>query len=586
MYIISITAQSSTDQVITNFDQLFTSNVEIVDYELLPSNSTGTYDNDARLLRVGAHAYSYPASIESISQVTSLSEGTLVIDVRENTSGSTNSVNSSFEWVWYFDTQTESFTRFVNRCDERMRLSHVDIDSPWIYVTGDRTDQVHLCELATGEISSPLPSNLLWEIQPPFSTSPVPIFASLDGHWLLLFGADGDQIYIFSYDTLSDQLTELGQVTCSFCIERDAVRWFGSRVTIWLLVGDSHAIYSANVTRLDNLELAFTRPNFLPEFYENPPRYDFINFTTPEDIWDRQCEHVIYDVLSEEMQITDMGASCRLEYGSLDGIGYYRDVTQGANGIAALTRFNAETGQSEILYEAEIELIEWISPDEQYAVLVMGSNDRIDILPTFPPPWILSEAPKLAYVDLVNDTVVFEQWTAWYQCDEPIGGPSWSWSNWTVVEGGLSETSVRPCSNMGLAGAILPREDGTLLAIGTFEPQYLYVPFDSTEFADLISIHNELIERTRIAEGSLTSFSSDYIVSYEQDNAQYIQYSMIPVNGGSILEITNPVSSDDYEVLLTDVYPSMNRLRFHITPNPEINPDALAGYVTVQVINP
>ncbi len=221
MGIISTIAQSSGDDEIVDIDQLFTSNVEIVDY-------------DARLLLVGDRSYPYPDTIEIIRTDPWPTREILTIWVWETPSEITAHENRSQDnWVWYFDTQTEAFTRFTNQCDDRTSLTPFDVGNPWVYVTDIDTGQVCLCELTTGKTSKALPSHLSWEIQPPISTSSIPVFTSPDGQWLLLFGENNNQIYVFSYNISSNNLTELGQTTCNFCIERDAVRWFGSLITIW-----------------------------------------------------------------------------------------------------------------------------------------------------------------------------------------------------------------------------------------------------------------------------------------------------------------------------------------------------------------
>lgn len=581
LYMLSAAAQSPTDGAIADIDRLFTSNVEIVDYGVWPSADSVRYDTDARLLLVGDQRYPYPDVINLIYSAQYTAAEKLILNVRESAPETGVNGVGFREWVWYFDIQTETFTRFTNRCDDRTRLNSFDIESPWIYVRDDDTGQVHLCELASGKISKPLPAHLSWEVQSPISTPTVPVSASPDGQWFVLIGVNSDQIHVFSYNILSENLKELGLVACNFCVEGHAVSWYGSLVTIWIWNNNTHQIYSAEVDQADSLELAVTRPRYLPEFYENPPRYDYVNFTLPENIWDTQCERVIYDILSGATQIVEMGSACRPEQGSLDGIGYYRDVTRGADGIAALMRFDTETGESEILYEGEIELLEWISPDERFAVLVTGSNGRIDILPFLASDsaWRFPDSPKLTFVDLVTDTILFEDWTGWRWCDAPFGGPDWSWS------GLVSENSVTSCGNIGPTGAIVPRADGTLLVIGALEPQESQGIASSTGFADIVRVKDGMIERTRIAEGWFLPFSPDHILSVKwEDTRRTLNYILIPVDGGVPMEITNDIPVDDYQsLMLTHVDPSRNQLRFYLSPEPAAERDWYSAQVTVQV---
>ena len=288
------------------------------------------------------------------------------------------------------------------------------------------------------------------------------------------------------------------------------------------------------------------------------------------------------EVILPKMKITDMGSVCRPEQGSLHGVGYYRDVSRGAEGIAALTRFDAQTGQSEILYEGEIELIEWVDPDEQYAAVVLGDNGRIDIVPFFQSSSArsLTESPKLALIDLVNDRVVLEDWTGWRWCDSWLGGPDFSWSTF------VSETSVEWCGNIGPTGAILPRADGSFLFIGTLKAQDFFLNTDSTVFDDLVSVQNGTVTRARVAEGGLIPFSTDYIVSHKWDSTQRTRiYSLLPIDGRSPIQITNPIPVDDFRgARLTDVYPSTNQMRLYFSPELELERNWLHAYVTVQVV--
>jgi len=386
----------------SDVEMLFTANVRILDINLLPDTNSIQYDNSDRVLRSADRVYPYPDSIQSIYQIFDEESELLILGVVESLPDTAETTNRSTSWIWMFDRQTGTFMRNTPLCGNPIKLGPEYIDSQWVYVTTPITGQVYLCETMTGNISESLPANFTWVVQPPFSTLTLPVFTSPDGKWLLLFGETNDHIYIFSYDISSQALTEQGQIPCNFCVERNAVRWFDTTamVSTWTSASE-HIIYSVDVTQANSLQQRVMRPQYLPEFYEDPPRYDYVNFTTPLNIWETQCQHVIYDIVLAHIQIIEMGPLCRPEYGSLSGIGYYRDVTNGAEGIAALTRFNGETRESEVLYENEIERIEWVSANEDYAIVILDSNGRIDTVPFLDPlSWSTPEQPKLAYTGL------------------------------------------------------------------------------------------------------------------------------------------------------------------------------------------
>lgn len=576
--VLTSTAQMSDE---SDLESLFTANVHIVDYRL-SSKETEMYDNAARLLLISGHSYAYPEEIQSVYHVQPGANGDFLVEVLESlpdTAGATHF------WVWSFAPQTGLFTHLTPLCGHPSRLTVADLDNPWVYVTDSATGGVYLCEAATGHLSQPLPSGQSWDVQPPFTTEALPVFTSTDGQWLLLFSQTDHDTRVFSYNTTTANLTEIGVLTCHFCVEWHSVRWFDTTAILWSVDESRHAIYSMDINQPGSLELVLTRPQYLLEFYDNPPRYDYMNFTTPENIWDTQCEHVIYDIQSHHKTVTDMGSLCRPEQGTLDGIGYYRDVTRGGEGIAALTRFDARTQESEVLYEGEIELIAWVSPDEHYAAVVLDSSGHIDT-PPFQAPlfnWGVPEAPTLAYVDLVTDKIIFADWTGWNWCDLPLGGPDWNWN------AGLSDTRLEHCSHIGPTGAILPRGDNTFLVIGNKEPQYAFFNADPTEFADLITVQGDNIDRVRIAEGELTPFNSEYVLSQTWDENQTPvshRFSLISTDGSPAIPITNAIVTDTYHLSAWAIDPSANQIVFYVSPDPQLEKDWWNAFVTIQVDMP
>ncbi len=571
--------KTSANYGLSDLEAIFTENIQIVDYTIVPEVTGKSYDNERRILIIEDKTYPYPKQILAINYLQSDEQNMLNIEVSESLPDTANATHIRRSWIWHFHPQTEVFERFKPLCGNPRDVYIIELATRWVYITNSDTERVYLCETATGELSEPLLSDFSWDIQPPISTRSVPVFTSPDGQWLVLFGEEHNQIHVFSYNISSANLTELGSINCRFCIERNAVSWFDSLVTIWVWDGDDHIIYSTDITQSNSLVLAIRRHKYLPEFYEDPPRYDYVNFTNPENFWETQCERVIYNVLNSETQITPMGPLCRPEQGSLDGIGYYRDITNGKEGIAALTRFNSANGESEVLYEGEIESIEWVSLDERYAIVVLDANGHIDTIPFLDPwAWGVPEAPRLAYVDLVRDTIVFESWTRWNICNESYGGPGWNWSF------GLSDTSQHPCYNIGPAGKIFPRDDGTFLFVGIVESEN-YLGIGSDDFADLVTVDGEDVIRTRLAEGWLIPFNDEYVIQHDWDDKQRtFNYSLIPVDGGPNIPITNKIPVDDYQsISLMDIYPSTNQMDFLLSLAPELERDWSWAEVTIEI---
>jgi hypothetical protein len=587
--LLSSVSGSLAETGISDLEQIFTSNVRIVESSITPTFRANkaddthniVFDNDQRLLAIDGQSYLYPDGIGYINHAQSGQNEMIEINVTERLPDTVDVIS----WIWYFNLDTKAFTRYTSLCAHKRSLDHVSLEPLWVYATDDDTERVRLCETKTGKVSVPLPSGYSWEFPPKINSDSPPPFVSPSGSWLLLFGQADGNTHVFSYRLETEILTALGVMACTGCIDWGFVDWLDTSVMIWSVdIENQHAIYSADITQENSLELAVSRPMYAPEFYDEPPRYDYVNFTKTgkywDNFWETRCERVIYDVLSHEKVIVDLGPLCRPEQGEMDGIGYYRDITSGAEGIAALTKYDSRTRESEVLYEGEIELILWVSPDDRYAFLVMDSDGVIDTAPFLDrfSRGIPAE-PTLAYVDLVEDRVIFENWTWWRWCDASIWRLGWNWFD------GISETSVDKCQNVGPTGAIFPRGDNTFLVIGNKEPYSEFVPMDPTMFADLYIVQGTKVEKTRIVEGDLLPFTEEYFLSRNRDETQRtINYSLVPANGQAPIAITNPISVEEFpHIHITDIYPSENRIRFSVTPNWEIGKDWSNAFVTVQV---
>jgi hypothetical protein len=584
--LLGIVNTSANDEL-ADLESLFTPNVTIIDYTLSPSNTGVRFDNATRVLIIDDNRYPYPAQIlQSIGRY-SHRQNQLFLEVTETLPDADEVRNRSRSWVWSFDLRTEAFSRVRPLCNTPSRLSLSEIKARWIYVTDPVTGQARLCETASGIKSEPLPKAFSWEVQPPFSTDPLPVFDSPDGRWLLLFGERDDQIQVQSFDIQTQDLMNLGTISCSFCVEHGSVRWFGTVVQIWswdYKAGDT-AIFSANVIEANSLALAVTRSEYSPEFYDNPPRYDYVNYVTLGDFWHVECQHVIYDILSGQTQITEMGPLCRLEWGTLNGIGYYRDTTRGTDGIAALTVFNADTLETEVLYENEIEWISWVSPDNHYAAVVLDNSGHIDTPPFLDPlfSWGMPASPTFAYIDLTNDEVLYEIPTGWNSCDASLGGPNFDWS------AGLSISSVQPCTGIGPTGAIFPRSDNTFLAIGNKESNPSDASFGvARQVADSVSVNDGRIIQARLLEGQLIPYTMDFVLSENSDEIEgTTKFSLIPLDGSKPIEITNAIPIDYYRQLtVTDIYPTENEVRFLIQAGAYSQVGWNTAHVTVKIAMP
>lgn len=578
--------QSKTDHRVVSIERLFTSYVNITDFNITPKFDAISYDNSTRTLQFDGETFTYPAEILQISWGRS-EEDKWFFTASEPLPDTATATHRRRSWLWFFELTSRTFTRFSNQCiddGDESSFTALDYEFTWTYVTDPATNLTRICEIATGERVDLPSQDLDWAVPRTDNPNSLPVFNSPDGQWLILFGRDDAGTQVFSYNTTTSTFRILGSLECRECFDRHAVNWYGHIIIMinWSFGEDTHQLFSAIVNEVDSLSFWAERPRYRPNFLNNPPRYDFINFSTPENFWETQCERISYDIRSETLSTTDMGPLCRLEWGMLDGIGYYRDVTRGDEGIALLTAFDSNTGQSRVLFEGEVESIEWVSPDERHAILVIDSDGRIDT-PPFRSPlfnWGQPIDPMLAYVDLTTDTILFQDRTGWHTCNEPLGGPDWNWN------AGISETSVRDCATTGPTGKIFPREDGTLLVVGDLESETMFSFSD--QFADVITITDDGFTRERITQGSLTPFTQDHIVQSHWDSEQRtVTYNIVSVQDGSTFPITQPIPVDEYQAMwLTDVYIKDNAMRFLFRPENPVDGKYFTARITVELLLP
>ncbi|NUQ05932.1 MAG: hypothetical protein HUU31_18725 [Anaerolineae bacterium] len=564
---------------------LFAPGVEIVDIEVYPSSHWLHFDDGARELIIEGNRYPYPEQIERVAFYRQ-DGNRLFIQVSESR---TSPSHVGRWWVWTFDLTNRQFSAVDAKCGQRTRLEDSDIRIGWVFVS-EANGSTSLCAMDTGIHPVTLPSDLSWSVYA-FYDGYLPIFVSPDRNWLLLFGENADGTWAYSFHVADGSLNRLGLFPAGTFVFSWGGRWLGDTVMIETMNRESVVVFRAQASNSDSLREVLSRYNYAPEFFSNPPRYEYINLKVPSYGLGGDCQRITYDVLNDVKQVTELGGLCRPEWGSLDGIAYYRDVVaNGAEGIAALTRFDAAAMETEVLYEGEIEWIDWVSEDERYASVVLDSSGRIDTPPYFNPlfSWGIPDVPRMALVDLQEDRILFEMPVGWKVCTDPLGGPDLSWY------AGWSRTALGECSSIGPTGAIFVREGGAFLAVGNksdpYGPRPLYTdaPLASyaapgSEVAVLLELEADEIQTTTFAKGWLFAFSSDYLLELiKEDDGTHVSYRALPVDGSTPINITEHFDAEDFRSFrLVDRFPAENAVRFRIDTFFEGN--VLAGYVTVKI---
>jgi hypothetical protein len=252
---------------------------------------------------------------------------------------------------------------------------------------------------------------------------PVPVSTSPDGQWLAFFACNRDdddlrckQTYVYGYDVANSKLISSG-----FFEGRETIfefdRWVGTQVIISTSeMGEYHLrkYFIADASRSDSVEPAFSRFRLNGDYFGNPPRYEFVTGWESEGF--AGCTWVRYEITTRILTEHDMKSLCRADRGlPVAGNSYYRQVNNPRDSTldhstAGLIRFNPVTGEYVEIYRDEIEEVVWVSPDEQYALLVLDSNGEIDTFPFLISfnTWRAMPQARLVLLNLTNGREIYQ----------------------------------------------------------------------------------------------------------------------------------------------------------------------------------
>jgi hypothetical protein len=574
LVVLLVALRVMADDDLQRMRDLFAPNVRIVSIERhLPVLETLPYNNASRILKANGKEFTYPDQIDEINY-DRLDDSRMILNVTEKLP------NGVRYWVWTFDLDTENWSRFNDLCGNRRNLFLGNESYLWVFTTGEDS-MVRLCEMATGIKTEPLPTNVQWDVYPPFSSGPLPVFVSPDQEWLVLFGLKEEQTEIYSYHVNSQTLTRISTIACVGCFEMDAVDWYDDFVTIesYDYRTNTHILYSFTISQPSTFQQVITRSRYQLEFYKDPLRYEYINFPIEEDIWKTQCERVVYDILANQVQKTPLGPFCRAELGDAKGIGYYRDVSQAGNGIVQLVRYDAKTQVRKSLYTGEIEWVEWISPDEKYAILVLDSDGYISSPPFHSPSygWGFPDQPRLAFVNIDEDKILFETPVDWLACDVAYGGPDFSWYS------GWSPGSNDPCAATGPQITMFPRDNNEYLIIAAANRDIVGSYID---VAVVLAPEKNPVLQTPLLQGYFIPFNENYLFEFADDyTTSTTTHQMRSVDGQTIIPITKALAWSSYDAFtIKSINALSNQIEFSIVlPSEEDEGKQVAAIVTVEI---
>jgi hypothetical protein len=383
----------------------FPENVEIIDTEVI-ENTISPYvrwDDASREVTVFFNdriaQYPYPEQVLSFYRVSRP-----IWQDRAVLTGYGEGGSEMSEW-YVLNILTGDITLYEAQCgDNSPPFFSTDLDDDLWVLEATPAGYV-LCASLTGEHTLPLA--LPDDFAP---MEQVGSFSSLSPDFTrVLFLGDKGEVYLYTF--ANEQVTRLGTMLG----DEWRVNYFGwadnKHFILSSRIGNLCSIYLIDVSRTDELkpgletspECAYPRRdttmgrvifNHLKAVGEDSP---LLNFT-----------QAIYDLTTGEWQHYDYGRLGFPDYGSMDGVGYYRAVSEDLT-RADVVRFNPLTGERETIFEGgEIEWVRWASEDERYAVLVLDTSGRIDRIPgSYADSWYGFGEMSLALVELASGTIPY-----------------------------------------------------------------------------------------------------------------------------------------------------------------------------------
>jgi len=500
--------------------QIFAPGVEIINVEVITPEPHRTasapqypWDNELRTITTSALPeaipYAYPDEVREISGgIDRVSLTQWLVNVLENVENSPD----SFHWVWMFNPITGEFVRYEALCGQEEIYSNNILEDRWLFYIDPDTERLHLCEIATGLLSDPLPEgmypiNYLRNLEP---------ILSPDSNWVVAIvgGEPGlrGETYAFSYEVATEELRLLGDFYSYDTINFG--EWFDTQFTIHtsdMPEYSTRTIYIADVSQSNSLDFAVSRFRYWPEYFDDPPRYEFISGIEGAGSLPINCSWIIYDISTRTYIRRPLGMLCQPDLGRLQGTAYYREVLDINSATATLVRYNALTREREDLKEGEIELIVDISTNIQLATLVLDDSGRIDNRP-FEPTYNWGAGTmsptSLACVDLSTEEILFSVPT---YIDE-FGSPK-SWLDCTRDETNLGAYIF------GYNDAQLYREESYLVQFtrgieGYTETQHINYLARSLDREKVLTWKNGEYEGGLQVVGIEDGRSTDFIVNY------------------------------------------------------------------------
>ncbi len=416
-------AQDGGDNLppVLNPADFFTDAVEII--ETLPVVNV---DNETRTLyyfdptAMQWTAYPYPAELAEVEDVVNRSDGTYFVGKERFY------IYTTPEDGFIFDPARGRFSRPSGACGT---VQDAPGDGQWTLFQQVDDAAWYLCFTETGKLEGPLPADL--ELCDSYQRIP----ASVDRDWIVFADCKIEPLpySIYAYQRSTGTLNFLGTGASEWNETVKIERWADATRPI-IVNSDMRnptlvSYFMADVTQPHSLTPMFDGLRYSHtwgwvNYYDDPPRYEWLPGEFEPIMFNqelRTCALHAYDLTTAQETVYPAspgicGSGTPIT-GPEDRLIRSLRVEGDQQLTGVLMRFNPYTGEATELFSGEIEYIDSVTPDSQYAILTMDSSGSVTPASaiTDDPYWFGDqlEAPRQVIFDLTTNQIVYELPAKW-----------------------------------------------------------------------------------------------------------------------------------------------------------------------------
>jgi hypothetical protein len=404
---------------------------------------------------------------------------------------------------WLLDPQTGIFSRPELACGQLRAPTGA---GEWLVEQESADHPAYVCFTETNERVGPLPlliddhgRSAWWRH---VGTSP-------NREWVVLYNYTDQRFW--GYQPMTERLVAIDNRSDTLMSQYFSISdWLDN--TYFLVFADdlptwsNRGLYGGDVSVENSFQPIIESVNY-PTYYDDPPRYELIPGLWGDGIGWRgtgnspDCILKVYYLETRTLEDYPLGKYCEpnLIIPQRDGARLYRYVNLDRSNPAQLIALKPQTGELEILYEGEVEIVYEISPDGRYVVLAVDDNGEIDILPDSwagGGTWFAeSSKPQIVVFDMLEREFV-------YRVEENItidslgGEPFVEWINdqTLILSGPNTDPYIRVIYLNDADNSMLTIEDGGGYSLSRSRKyMYFYTSQEDTPTIDLIDLETRII---------------------------------------------------------------------------------------------